>query len=212
MTSGRPVVGVTGLPCAGKSYVADLLVSSCVAGEEGVIVRADDLGHDALRRPEIVARLAERFGRAVLNRDGTIDRTGVARIVFADAGALAWLEGVIHPAVVAEAAARIAAVGRRRLVAVEAALLFAAGMDRACDLVLVVEAPWEVRLARAAKRGWDAAELARRESRLLPLFDSTRLAACPAAIVTIENNAPDDELVERLRAAIAVVGEGKEKP
>jgi len=40
-----------------------------------------------------------------------------------------------------------------------------AGLDRDCDVLVFVDCPREVRLARVAARGWEAGELDRREGR-----------------------------------------------
>ena len=51
-----------------------------------------------------------------------------------------------------------------------AMLLFEAGVDRECDLIVFVDAPFEARVGRVkATRGWDAAELERREKAQVPL-------------------------------------------
>lgn len=205
----RLVVGVTGLPCAGKSHVAALLASGAVTGEAAETIDADRLGHEVLRRAEVIEQLVDRYGKTVLDAEGRVVRSEVARIVFADPAELAWLESVSHPQIAAMAEKIIAAPGPR-LVVLEAALLLAAGMDGLCDLVLLVVAPRDVRLARAARRGWDEREVAQREQRLLPLFTEERLAACPAEVIIINNDAPDGDLREQLRNALSVVPEGKE--
>ena len=46
----------------------------------------------------------------------------------------------------------------------DAALLLEAGWDKLCERLAFVEAPPEVRLARATARGWTAAEFAAREA------------------------------------------------
>jgi dephospho-CoA kinase len=55
---------------------------------------------------------------------------------------------------------------------IDAPLLLEVGLDRECDAVVFVDAPHEVRVKRvAATRGWDAAELDRRERAQLPLAE-----------------------------------------
>ena len=46
---------------------------------------------------------------------------------------------------------------------VDAPLLVEADLDGLCDVLVFVECPRPVRVARASARGWDAAELDRRE-------------------------------------------------
>ena len=52
---------------------------------------------------------------------------------------------------------------------VDAALLFEAGWDKQCDVIIFVSAPREVRLARARLRGWSESDFLARESSQLPL-------------------------------------------
>ncbi|VAX40436.1 hypothetical protein MNBD_PLANCTO03-1203 [hydrothermal vent metagenome] len=55
-------------------------------------------------------------------------------------------------------------------VVLDAPLVFEAGLDAECDAVVFVEASRDIRLARVREtRGWDEAELARREKVQLPL-------------------------------------------
>ncbi|MDR0363126.1 MAG: dephospho-CoA kinase [Planctomycetota bacterium] len=205
MSGSRPVVGVTGLPCAGKSFVANLLASGEVTGEPGRALEADGIGHRILEDREVVAALVDRFGPRVTDAEGRIVRAAMADIVFADPAELAWLERLTHPRIDAVVADFVRETAGRRMVIVEAALLFAAGLEKLCGLVLVVEADLAVRRRRAARRGWNAGELARREARLVPLFAEAGERDGGPRLAYIENNEENGhgELTERLRRAMA---------
>ena len=199
----QPVIGVTGLPCAGKSLAAELLADGAVNGVRGVLLKADDIGHAVLVRPDVVERLRKRFGaEAFRDDDPAAIRRAIAERVFASPGELAWLETLVHPLVVAEVDRITGEAAGLRPVVVEAALLFAANMDRNCDRVLVVEADFEVRLARAARRGWDRAELERRERRQLPLFEAAFSGPARGKLAFVRNDADDGRLAERIRAVL----------
>ncbi len=201
-----PVIGVTGLPCSGKSHVAGLLASGAVPGlPPGELLKADDMGHEALTRPDVVRELRARFGAAAFASDEpSAVRRAIAERVFADPPALLWLEGLIHPLVIADVDAALERNGKRRPVVMEAALLFAAGMDSRCDRVLLLEADFGTRLSRAAARGWDGEELRRRERRQIPLFEAAKQAP-NARMIRIVQNDGDDGLVERLCSALGSV-------
>lgn len=206
MTGRGLVYGVTGLPCAGKSLAAGLLASGEATGEAGILVKADDLGHAVLVRPDVVERLRERFGAALFDGAGPTEiRARIAGRVFADPAELAWLEALVHPLVAGETAKIVADAGGRPVV-VEAALLFAADMDRDCDVVVLVEAPFDVRLERARGRGWDRGELERRDRRLMPLFSPARRAACGDKLVVVPNAADDGLLGARMGDVLAAKG------
>ncbi|MEM6750352.1 MAG: dephospho-CoA kinase [Planctomycetota bacterium] len=170
----KPVIGVLGGPGAGKSYVAQRL-----AGLGGLAIDADALGRGALEASEVRGALAERWGQAVVGPEGTIDRSAVGRIVFSSPEDRAWLEGLVHPRVRAGRAAlheRARTDESVRFVVEDSPLLLESGLAESCDVLVFVDASREVRLARVAERGWDAAELDRRESAQASL-DTKRRAA-----------------------------------
>lgn len=209
------VIGVTGLPCAGKSLAARLLADGEVTGEPGTLVKADDVGHEVLVRPAVLKRLCERFGDGIVNGDPAETRRRIAAVVFANPAELAWLEGVVHPLVTAELDRVMADAAGKRQVVVEAALLTAAGMDLKCDVIVTVEADFSIRMKRAAGRGWDRHELERRDSRLRELFEPARLGSDEDKLVYVRNDADDNRLAVRMREAlrhhIKISESGKDK-
>ncbi len=164
----RPMlIGLVGGIGSGKSAVA------AEFGRLGaLVIDSDKEARAALDTPPVREELVKWWGTQILTPEGRIDRSKVASIVFGDPAERARLEGLVHP-LVKSTRARIverAASEGKRLVVMDAPLLFEAGVDRECDAVVFVEAPEPLRLARVqASRGWDAAELARREKAQLPL-------------------------------------------
>jgi dephospho-CoA kinase len=98
------VIGLTGGIGSGKSTVSALL-----AAKGAVVVDADAIVHD-VQRPgtTVFDAIVERFGPAVVADDGSLDRAALADRVFTDADALADLNTIVHPAVGAEIAQRMA--------------------------------------------------------------------------------------------------------
>ncbi len=198
-----PVYGVTGLPCSGKSCAASLIADGRVDGVRGVLFKADDVGHDVLTRPDVVVALRQRFGDdAFRNTDAAAVRRAIAERVFSDRRELVWLESLVHPLVTADLDAVITMNTPERPVVMEAALLFEAGMDDRSDVILLVEASFETRLRRAEGRGWDRAELERRERRQIPLFEAALQGRNSGKIIRVQNDADDDGLAERIRDAL----------
>jgi dephospho-CoA kinase len=162
MSDARPIViGLAGGIGAGKSLVARVFAElGCV------VIDSDAEAKAALDRPEVRRRLVEWWGSGVVGADGKVDRAEVAKIVFTDEAARRRLEALVHPLVKAArdaAVARASAAGAPAVV-VDAPLLFEAGVDKECDVVVFVDAPRAARLARVkATRGWDEPELDRRE-------------------------------------------------
>ena len=200
----QPVIGVTGLPCTGKSYAAGLLAAGRVEGvPAGVLLKADDIGHDILTREDVRRVLRDRFGDGVVSSsDPAAIRRAIAARVFSEPAELAWLEALVHPLVTAEAEREIAAAAGARPVVIEAALLFAADLDLRCDRVLIVEATFAARLRRAEKRGWDREELEKRERRQIPLFDAAQNRPSRDRFVHVRNDDDDTLLASRIATAL----------
>jgi len=156
-TSGpRILVGLTGGLAAGKSTVAKML-----AERGATVVDADRLVADLYRPGEPgAARVRELFGPEALDTAGAVDHRALAARAFTDPEQRRQLEAAIHPLV----GERFRQVAQRHegIVVLEATLLVEAGWADAFDLVVSVEAPPDVRLARAIARGLSADEARRR--------------------------------------------------
>lgn len=107
----------------------------------------------------MVALVRERFGDAVLDATGAIDRALLGPRAFVEEGGLAFLERLVHGRVgerrrewIAE---QTAAVSPPALLVCEVPVLFEAGIEDEFDAVIVVTASDEVRRARVAARGQD---------------------------------------------------------
>jgi dephospho-CoA kinase len=148
---------LTGGLAAGKSTVARML-----ARRGCRVIDADRLVADLYRPGEPGARVvAELFGTAALNPEGAVDHDRVARRVFADPAARRRLEQAIHP-LVRERFRTLAETAAEDVVVLEAALLAEAGFAPDFDRVITVEAPLELRLARAVARGMTPEDARRR--------------------------------------------------
>jgi dephospho-CoA kinase len=139
-------VALTGNIASGKSSVA-LLFERWGAR----LIDADAIVRE-LQQPgtPVFQRIAERFGPAVIAPDGTLDRAALRSLVFRDHRAREDLNAIVHPAVRARrdqlmAAARAAGVP---VVVQDIPLLFETLDPGAFDLVVLVDAPVDVRRAR----------------------------------------------------------------
>ena len=190
-TRFRPTIGIAGGIGSGKSTVARMLAR---LGCEVCI--SDDAARAVLEAPEVRDAIVARVGATVRAPDGSIDRAALGRAIFADATLRADIERIMHPRIEARRRAQFAAapVSTRAFI-IDAPLLFEVGLERECDAVIFVDAPREHRLARVrATRGWDDAELARREASQIPLDEKRRRST------DIVANAGDSALLE---AAVA---------
>lgn len=190
------VLGLIGGIGAGKSVVAASLARR---GYE--VIDSDKEAKAALDLPHVRTQLVSWWGADIINPEGRVDRATVASIVFSDAVQRRRLEELVHPIVKATRAAMVARARERgcRGVVVDAPLLLEAGVDKECDAVLFVDAPFQQRLERVKSgRGWTEEELRRRESAQTPLEEKRRRAD-----EIIVNDADLTTLDARVDAALA---------
>ncbi len=155
------VIGITGGIASGKSTVAGMF-----AALGAVVLDADRLAHQALETAELTEAVKARWGAAVLTPEGTVDRKALGQVVFGDPDELRALEQLIHPRVrqlIDTALTEHAAAGQSVLLDVPL-LLESEHYAALCHCVVYVHCDRAVREARAAERGWQPGELARREA------------------------------------------------
>lgn len=172
------VIGLTGNIATGKSVVGRLLAE---LGAEHL--DADALVH-AVLAPDgaAYAAVVAEFGADILTPDGAIDRRKLGDRVFADPAALAQLERLVHPPVIAEANRRIAAT-HAPVVVVEAIKLLESGMAKTYDAIWVTTCSEETQVARLmTTRHFDRAEALRRIHAQPP--QSTKIARADMVINT----------------------------
>jgi dephospho-CoA kinase len=148
-------VGLTGGIGSGKSTVAEML-----ADHGALVVDADRLAREvvAAGTPGLAA-VVDAFGPDVLTPAGELDRTAMGRRVFGDPAARARLEGIVHPLVRARAAEIEAPAPPNSVVVHDIPLLVETGQAHDFDVVVVVDAPVELQLARlTGERGMTPAQ------------------------------------------------------
>ncbi|MGN6544608.1 MAG: dephospho-CoA kinase [Aureliella sp.] len=171
-----PLIGLIGGVAAGKSTVARWL-----ADHGALWLDSDKAAREVLELPDVMQQLRVRFSDSVVDSHGKVDRKAVASRVFGtDPAAVAnrlWLEGLIHPRVRALTEQRIAEAGDRYpAIVIDAPLLLEAGWGEACDCVLFVDTPLELRAQFAAARGWTPEEFAKREESQLSITEKRKRA------------------------------------
>jgi len=185
------MVGLTGGIGAGKSAVAQRL-----AELGAVIIDADALAREVIEPgSDGLAEVVAEFGEGVLRPDGWVDRPALGRIVFDDPQARARLEHIIHPRVRARTAEIVAVADPDAVVVNDVPLLVEAGLYRAYEMVIVVEAAESKRVARLLDRGMTESDARARIA--AQATDDERRAVADVLIV---NNGTHDELSEQVDA------------
>jgi dephospho-CoA kinase len=178
-------IGLTGGIGSGKSTVSRLL-----AGHGAVIVDADVIAREVVEpgTPGLAA-VVDAFGPAVLAADGSLERPALAAVVFGDPEARRRLDAIVHPLVRARATEVAAAAPPDAVVVHDVPLLVETGQAAAYDLVLVVEADPDTRVARLVQRGLTAEDARARMA--AQATDEQRRAV---ADVVLDNSGTTDEL------------------
>jgi dephospho-CoA kinase len=131
------------------------------------VIDSDELNRAELSRPEVIRRLRLWWGDSVLDNDGRVDRARVAEIVFHDPEQRIRLEQLLHPRIARERERLIETHQRDDAVVaivLDTPLLVESNLVRRCDVVVFVDAEFEVRRERAvAHRGWSEEDWMRRE-------------------------------------------------
>lgn len=144
----KKLIGITGGIGTGKSVVSRILrlksfpVYDCDS-------RARMLMEDSER---ILESLRCRYGSECILPDGKLNRTLIASKVFTAEEERLWLNSLVH-AEVRKDLEMWANSSPGGICFVESAIMVSSHLDRMCDEIWLVEAPAELRIERALKRG-----------------------------------------------------------
>jgi dephospho-CoA kinase len=182
-------IGLTGGIGSGKSTVSRLL-----AARGAVVVDADLIAREVVEpgTPGLAA-VVDAFGAGVLAADGSLDRPSLAAVVFADPEARRRLDAIVHPLVRARATELTGAAPPDAVLVHDVPLLVEGGQAGAYDLVVVVEAEPETRVARLVQRGLTADDARARMA--AQATDEQRRAV---ADVVLDNSGTPDQLTEQV--------------
>lgn len=183
-------VGLTGGIGSGKSEVSRML-----AERGAVVIDSDVLAREAVARgTDGLAAVVEEFGDAVLTPDGDLDRPALGERVFADSAARERLEAIIHPRVRERAAQIVEQAGPDAVVVHDIPLLIETGQQDAFDVLVVVDVPTEVQIARLGEQRGMSEEEAR--SRIAA--QATRTQRTGAADIVVDNTGSLGDLQGRV--------------
>ena len=133
-----------------------------LADRGATIIDADVLAREAVR-PETQALrdIVKRWGKDVLQQDGSLDREALRQIVFADRNELDALNRIVHPGVTRMRDREVALAKERGdpIVVCVIPLLFERNLVDEFDAIVLVDAPRPVRLERLVNaRGLEETE------------------------------------------------------
>jgi dephospho-CoA kinase len=163
-----PLIVITGPIASGKSTVAREM-----AARGGVYVDADSMAHKALEDTGFIEKLKEEFGSEVLAEDGKVSRLRLAGIVFSDQSKLDMLNRIIRPYVKKLTRERLNELAETsEYIVLDAVLFLQYKLRFKADMVVMTDAPEEVRIRRMMRRnGFNREEAELRIERQRDLFE-----------------------------------------
>jgi dephospho-CoA kinase len=201
-------LGLTGGIASGKSVVGEMFRK---LGAH--LTEADAVAHTLMQPGQAVyEEVVRRFGREILNPDGSINRPRLAEAAFGAPGGapprVKELNEIVHPTVVARENEWMEEIGQRdpnAIAIVEAALILEAGTGSRFDYLIVVTCDPEQRILRFARRlgiSEDAAraEVTRRMAAQIP--DEEKIKAADFVIDNSGSLDATERQVEQVFAAL----------
>ncbi|GAB6033086.1 hypothetical protein CHUAL_012699 [Chamberlinius hualienensis] len=145
------IIGLTGGIASGKSSIANRLKNLGAA-----IINCDLLGHQSYDiGTKAYHLIVEKFGKDLLNNDGSIDRKALGTIVFSDPSKLQLLNSIVWPEIGRLVKEQVDDIVRRsaaKVIVIEAAILLEAGWEKYVHEVWVSIIPEQEAIIRLKSR------------------------------------------------------------
>lgn len=150
-------VALTGGIASGKSTVADMFADLGIA-----IIDTDRIAREVVEPGQpALQEIRDRFGDAVIETTGHLDRRALRGLIFADDDARIELEEILHPRIGAETRRQAdVAAGPYQIIVVP--LLVGSPLRHFVDRVLAVDCSEEQQIERLLARDTETVEQARR--------------------------------------------------
>jgi dephospho-CoA kinase len=149
------VVGVTGGIASGKSEFSRFL------REKGaVVIDADEIAHEVVKRKDVVRKLRQEFGSEVLNPSGEVSRRYLAKLIFFHPEQRLKLNSIVHPLVREEIIKRLERARKEKpsFIVLDVPLLWEARLVSEVDILVWVKAPRKKRIERLEREGLSFSE------------------------------------------------------
>ena len=142
------IIGLTGGIAAGKTTVAGMFKKRGAR-----VIDADKIGHKIIKpRTETWQEIVASFGKGILNKDLSINRRKLGKIVFTNPRFLRRLNKIMHPAMTKmikkEIAKLVASPSPPAILILDAAVLFEANWSSLVDKIIIVKTSRQNQLKR----------------------------------------------------------------
>ena len=197
-------IGLTGSIGCGKSSFSNILKEHNIP-----IIDADLKGREIYENKELLEDIEKNFGNSVINKDGTLNRKNLGKIVFSDDEKLKKLNELTHPAIrkmIKDDLDKYKKNGSKMAV-IDAALLIEGDFMNMLDLVIVITCDEKVQLKRVVIRdNCSEEEAIGRIKSQMPQEEKIKYAD-----FVIDNSGTLDQLKEKTEKLIKKIEEKIEK-
>lgn len=141
------LIGLTGTIASGKTTVSKYLIQKGYK-----IIDADKISHKVTNIGNRGYKTILELFPQVIDAENNIDRKKLSGIVFSDKNQLQLLNEALHPIILDEIDNKIKESQSYHIVFLDAPLLFETGLDKKCDLVLLIAVDEQIQIQRLTKR------------------------------------------------------------
>lgn len=143
------IIGLTGTSGAGKSTVSEILMKKY--GAE--IIDADKVAKKLSKKGTMYTKsIIKSFGDEILDWQGELNRKKLANIIYEDEKKREQLNQLTFIYVVEEIKKQINKLNHKKIIVIDAPLLFESKLNQVCDFVIAVIANKEKKIERICKR------------------------------------------------------------
>ena len=144
------ILAVTGGIGSGKSEVCRILAENGLALQYNADSRAKELYVEC---PGLLDEIEKELGERFTDAEGNFVPSRLAAVIFSDAAALEKVEALLFPEMIRDFHRMMAEAAQDQIVVFESAtFLEKKQFDGFADIVLLVDAPFDMRLERACRR------------------------------------------------------------
>ncbi len=182
-------IGLTGGIGSGKSTAANFFRTLGID-----VIDLDQIARDVVRLGSpALQRICQRFGQTVLNKDNSLDRQKLGKIIFNNPSEKSWLESLLHP-LIHDRKQQLVQQSKSAYVVIEIPLLAENKRQSDVDRVLVIDCDEQQQIKRAVARGQQTEE----QIKKIIALQATRAARKALADDIVENHGTTVELEEKL--------------
>lgn len=144
------ILAVTGGIGSGKSEVCRIMAENGLALQYNADSRAKDLYVEC---PGLLDEIEKELGERFTDAEGNFVPSRLAAVIFSDAASLEKVEALLFPEMIRDFHRMMAEAAQDQIVVFESAtFLEKKQFDGFADIVLLVDAPFDMRLERACRR------------------------------------------------------------